>query len=194
MHKLPNEQMEIYLIRHTSPAIEKGVCYGQTDLPLSPAFEQEKELLFRRLPASFDVVYTSPLSRCKELSRHLPAKRHVIDERLMEMNFGDWEMKCWSEVPRTQLDDWMASFVTYKVPHGESFDDVCKRAKGFWKEMTKEFVSSVAVVTHGGVIRALLTEALSMPKEKSFVFEIDYGKCCLIKANGDIFTIGYVNA
>ena len=34
--------MEIYLIRHTSPLVEKGVCYGQADLALNlDLFETE---------------------------------------------------------------------------------------------------------------------------------------------------------
>ena len=32
---------EIYLIRHTTPEVEKGVCYGQTDLNLKNTFPQE---------------------------------------------------------------------------------------------------------------------------------------------------------
>lgn len=33
--------MEIVLIRHTSVDVPPGVCYGQTDVPLKPSFEQE---------------------------------------------------------------------------------------------------------------------------------------------------------
>lgn len=54
--------MEIVLIRHTSVDVPPGVCYGQTDVPLKPSFEQEaavtKENLKVYLP--FEHVYTSP--------------------------------------------------------------------------------------------------------------------------------------
>ena len=57
--------MEIVLIRHTSVDVPPGVCYGQTDVPLKPSFEQEaavsKENLKVYLP--FDPVYTRPLTR-----------------------------------------------------------------------------------------------------------------------------------
>ena len=33
--------MEVILIRHTSVDVPPGVCYGQTDVPLKPTFEQE---------------------------------------------------------------------------------------------------------------------------------------------------------
>ena len=33
--------MNIYLIRHTSVDVPKGLCYGQSDVPLRPTFEKE---------------------------------------------------------------------------------------------------------------------------------------------------------
>lgn len=52
--------MEVILIRHTSVDVPPGVCYGQTDVPLKPTFEQEaaitQENLKNYLP--FDHVYT----------------------------------------------------------------------------------------------------------------------------------------
>ena len=33
--------MNIYLIRHTSVDVPKGLCYGQSDVPLRPTFEIE---------------------------------------------------------------------------------------------------------------------------------------------------------
>jgi len=33
--------MEIYLIRHTTPDVAKGICYGQTDLDVANTFEEE---------------------------------------------------------------------------------------------------------------------------------------------------------
>ena len=61
--------MEVILIRHTSVDVPPGVCYGQTDVPLKPTFEQEAAVT-QREPESllpFDHVYTSPLTRCVAL-------------------------------------------------------------------------------------------------------------------------------
>ena len=52
--------MEVYLIRHTTPKIGKGVCYGQTDLEVeSTFFEKELHAIQQNLPDTFDQVYTS---------------------------------------------------------------------------------------------------------------------------------------
>ena len=42
--------MEIYLIRHTTPAVEAGTCYGQADLDVIETFEQEASIIKQYLP------------------------------------------------------------------------------------------------------------------------------------------------
>ena len=56
--------MRLVFIRHTSVAVERGVCYGQSDVPVAETFETEAEAVKMRLDAyRFDRVYSSPLSR-----------------------------------------------------------------------------------------------------------------------------------
>jgi alpha-ribazole phosphatase len=31
----------------------------------------------------------------------------MTDERLLEYNFGDWEMKRWGDIDEVELDPWM---------------------------------------------------------------------------------------
>ena len=61
--------MVVYLIRHTSVDVPQGVCYGQTDVPLNPTFEEEAAQTSARLKGlQFDKVYMSPLTRCVRLA------------------------------------------------------------------------------------------------------------------------------
>ena len=63
--------MEVILIRHTSVDVPKGVCYGQTDVPLRDSFEEEASITAQQLQNDvFDAVFTSPLSRCTRLADH----------------------------------------------------------------------------------------------------------------------------
>ena len=62
---------DIYLIRHTTPAVAKGVCYGQTDLDITETFLEEAEVIRQVLPAGIAAVHSSPLQRCARLARHL---------------------------------------------------------------------------------------------------------------------------
>jgi broad specificity phosphatase PhoE len=57
--------MEVILIRHTSVDVPPGVCYGQTDVPLKPTFEQEaavtqENLSTMYIPVRLRVAYALP--------------------------------------------------------------------------------------------------------------------------------------
>ena len=43
--------MKIVLVRHTSVALPKEVCYGYTDVPLKETFEEEATVVERNLEA-----------------------------------------------------------------------------------------------------------------------------------------------
>ena len=87
--------MEVILIRHTSVDVPPGMCYGQTDVPLKPTFETEAAVTAENLKTylPFDHVYTSPLTRCVRLATYCGYPDAERDKRIMEINFGDWEMK-----------------------------------------------------------------------------------------------------
>ena len=88
--------MKVYLVRHTSVDVPKGISYGQTDVPLKSSFEEEASLTRKNLDGlTFDQVYCSPLSRCTRLAAFCGYPEAIRDARLKELNFGDWEMKSW---------------------------------------------------------------------------------------------------
>ena len=94
-------------IRHTSVAVPRGVCYGQSDVPLAGGFPDEAVIVKRNLEKySFDAVYSSPLSRCLKLAAYCGYDTPILDSRLMEMNFGDWEMKRYDEITDSRLQLW----------------------------------------------------------------------------------------
>lgn len=86
--------MEIYLIRHTTPAVEKGVCYGQSDLDVTDSFIAEAMAIKPHLPEHIEQVHSSPLQRCSKLAQYLfPMHAHTHHDDLMEINCGHWELK-----------------------------------------------------------------------------------------------------
>lgn len=91
--------MEIYLIRHTSVDVPAGYAYGQTDVPLKPTFEEEAEEVKKGLSDhTFDKVWTSPLTRCVRLANYCGFPEAEREDRIKEVNFGEWEMKSWNEL------------------------------------------------------------------------------------------------
>jgi len=119
--------VEIYLIRHTSPAVEKGICYGQTDIGLSTDFESCATKIIHSLPSDISAIYSSPSKRCTLLADLLPFSLKVkIDLNLLELNFGDWEMKKWDDI--SPQEPWFSDYINTKVPGGESY---CHYILGF---------------------------------------------------------------
>ena len=141
------------MIRHTSVDVPKGTCYGQTDVSLAPTFDEEaaavKSIL---LPHHFDAVYCSPLSRCRRLADYCGYGEAILDPRLMEMNFGEWEMRRFDEIVDPTLQRWYADFINTRVPGGESFLDQQARLQSFLDEIASSGLQRIAAFTHGGII------------------------------------------
>jgi alpha-ribazole phosphatase len=166
--------MEIYLIRHTTPAVPQGLIYGRTDVPLADTFGQEKEAIMNRLPSRFDAVYTSPSARCALLATHISAD-FKADARLYEVNFGLWEGKTWDTIDQQALEAWMQDYVQACPPEGESMLQMNKRVLQFWQELRHQPHQSTAIVTHGGVIRLMLAAVRNMPLASCFDIQVSYG-------------------
>lgn len=145
--------MEIYFIRHTSVNVPKGMFYGQTDVPLNETFPQEAEATCNQLKGiRFDRVYTSPLTRCTRLADFCGYPDAVRDSRLMEINFGEWEMQGYDDLKDPRLQEWYDDYFHVRATGGESFEDQLTRVSDFLNELRKKPYRQAAVFTHGGVI------------------------------------------
>ena len=151
--------MEIYLIRHHEPVIENGVCYGQTDVPVKNPHFDDIQNIISQLPKTVHGVYCSPLSRCKDVLLLIyPKDKIEIDSRLMELNFGDWEMKKWEDIDQKQLFNWMENYQTQACPNGESYQDLKLRAINFLNFIKKNHLKKdkIVIYTHSGWIKVIM--------------------------------------
>ena len=175
--------MEIYLVRHTTPLIDKGICYGQTDLKLSSTFEEESNMILEKIKLDKDVkIFSSPSQRCVNLAQKFK-KNITIDKRLMELNFGDWEMKKWDDIPEKEMTQWMKDFVNVNVPNGESYTDLSERVLKAFKEILDKNQKQNIIVSHGGPIRSLLAYLTETTLKDSFDIKVVYGQISKITIN-----------
>ncbi|PJZ56219.1 alpha-ribazole phosphatase [Leptospira barantonii] len=186
--------MELYLIRHTTPDVPKGTCYGRTDVPLIPGFQSEFDSVFEKIRTVPERIYSSPSSRCKLLAEFLIEKepKGILEYStcLMELNFGIWEGKLWSDISEEESDSWTKNFVNEKTPNGESYLEMFQRVSEFLDGILKSDPSGkIGIVTHAGVIRIILCKLLEIPLERSFSFELNYGSLSkiVIQKNGTEF-------
>jgi alpha-ribazole phosphatase len=187
--------MRLTLIRHTSLQIPAGVCYGQTDVDVAATFIHEAAQAKDKLKHhAFDAVFTSPLQRCIKLAQALVAHHIQHDARLKELHFGDWEMRAWDDIPRDIFDHWAQNYAELAPPNGETFAQLQQRGINFVEDLLQQHPHGhVLVVTHGGMIRAMLAHVLNMQLKGLFRFNIDYGSVTQLDFCGAVPKIEFVN-
>ncbi len=171
--------MGVILLRHTKPAIADGICYGQLDVGVSSEFEVAADKINSELPKVSRVI-SSPLIRCHRLASYIAARRRLQvepDNRIMEMNFGTWEGKAWSEIGREELDEWAENFLHARPHGGESVAMVRERARSAVVDYTQQ--ASILMVTHAGVIRSVLSTGDS---PAAFPASIAFGSHVILSA------------
>ena len=173
--------MEIYLIRHTTPAIASGICYGQTDIEVADSFAEEAAIIKEQLPAELN-LYSSPLKRCYQLASYL-YPHSVIEQHhdLKEMYFGEWELQPWDQIPSDPLNVWMQDFVNVRVPGGENYLDLYNRTISLYNQIVSKN-QPASIFTHSGNIRSILSYVNKVPLEESFSkFKIGYGEVVRVR-------------
>lgn len=176
--------MIISAIRHTSVDVPSGICCGITDVPLASTFRSELESIRRNLTGeTFDAIFSSPLSRCTKLANELfPERQVLIDQRLIELDFGDWEMQSWDTIfESSEGKVWFADYAHSACPGGESFTDLIKQGKTFLDDLKRTNFRNVLVFTHAGMIRALMCLLLHKTAEEAFQIPLVYGQILSFK-------------
>lgn len=162
---------ELILIRHGVTQTPDRLC-GRTDVGLA---DQQPDVLpgVIKALASLDQVITSPAKRCTQTADLIWAPRaRPSDDRLWEQDFGAWENQLYCDIPDIGEMN-QRSLAAHSPPQGESFLDVSARIKPAFSEAAKRACSNgpLAIVAHGGVIRAALGHALGAP-EKGLGFDV----------------------
>ena len=182
--------MRLIAVRHTNVALPEGVCYGKTDVDTATTFESEARIVVEILNSfSFERIYSSPLTRCTRLAEKImngisfldqqdkPGFINmglIVDDRLKELDFGEWELQPWKSINREELDEWAKDYFRIRCPGGESFGEMINRVEIFLSEIVK-IPGDALIVTHSGVIRCIHYIVNCMPSEEIFKIKIPFG-------------------
>jgi alpha-ribazole phosphatase len=168
--------VNIYLVRHTRVAVAPNTCYGASDVSLADTCNEDISGVTRQLVHLNDpVVYSSPLSRCRLLAEKI-SPQVVFDDRLKELNFGEWEMQPWDSITGPEANRWMNDYVNARCPGGESYIDLSVRVQSFLSDVSDKNHETAIIVTHGGVIRTILAFIQDIPLIKSFDIKVQFGQ------------------
>jgi ribonuclease H / adenosylcobalamin/alpha-ribazole phosphatase len=169
----------ILLVRHALCDHVGSVLAGRTPgIPLNDEGRAQAGRLARMLAdVSIAAVGTSPLQRARETAAVIAAKRDlpVIEHAgLGEVDFGEWTGRSFVELaddPLWQQFNTLRSAT--RPPGGELFGEVQARAVGAVVELAAQHAgSTVALVSHADVIRAILVHVLGMPPDHLLRLEV----------------------
>ena len=139
-------------LRHPRPQVQPGICYGRMDIDVGPESPAEIAAALASTPPVLRVL-ASPARRCRALAEGLAARDCValdLDDRLWEMDFGDWEGMHWDHIRRSDSDEWAGDPWSIAPPGGETFAQVHARVG----EALARATAGTAIVCHAGPIRA----------------------------------------
>jgi len=162
--------MDLFLIRHPRPDVAPGLCYGRSDVGLAVPPEADARRLAALLPGGC-AIHSSPLQRALRLAEALGPTR--IDTRLAEIDFGEWEMQPYDGL-RAQLDAWAADPLGFRPPGGETAAEMAGRAQAACTEILRQASGPVAIVAHGGPLRAIAGQLLELPQHRWLALDFDY--------------------
>lgn len=165
--------IKIFLTRHSQTQWNKEKrLQGRKDSPLTKqGIDNAKALKEYIQNIHFDYVYSSPILRAYHTAKIIFEDQNIIqDDRLMEMNFGDFEGRKISDILKTDYELyyqlWHEPEKFTCIPHGETYDQIIERVTSFLKDIEKlPDHSQVMVVTHGMYFIVLLATMLGLGKK-----------------------------
>lgn len=180
----------LYYIRHGETDYNReGRLQGRRDTKLNAHGRQQAaecgavlhDLFVRdhRQPEDFKYI-SSPLERARETMEVLRATLglepldYEIDERLIEIAYGQWEGLTLPEIEarstgvltQRERDKW-----DFAPPGGESYRQVADRIGSWYRSLTSDTV----VAAHGGGVRVLLALFNILPEEQATRAQIEQG-------------------
>ena len=164
---------DFYFIRH-APVVKREGHLPPHDPPIKEG-PFDLAPLKNRLPQNAD-WHVSPLLRTRQtadlLMPDLVPGSVTFDDRLVEMDFGDWHdqpvAKVWAEIADGPRHNWSFIMPQTQPPGGESFSAQCKRIAGWLDDRAAQPATNPQIIiTHAGVISAVLGHILGVSPQQA---------------------------
>jgi broad specificity phosphatase PhoE len=169
---------DVVLLRHAETAWSReGKHTGRTDIPLTEHGREVAAALAPRFAnTSFALVLCSPLSRARDTAALAGLPEPVLDDDLLEWDYGEYEGITTPEI-REQQPGWY--LWRDGVPGGESAADVGARVdRVIERALTAD--GDVCLVAHGHVLRVLGARWLEQPPELGGRLWLETGAVCTL--------------
>jgi probable phosphoglycerate mutase len=156
--------MPLLLIRHGETPLNVARVLQPAATPLSArGIDQARALAMRLTGLHVTAIVTSDLPRARQTAELIAAATGAsieVSDLLRERDFGDWRGLPYDTLPADPLR------MAEAPPGGESaldFETRVARAFAFVVQRAAATHGALAIVTHGLVIRAMLTSHVALP-------------------------------
>ncbi len=176
---------QVWLVRH-APSAVTGICYGQSDVAVVVPADEAARLVAERwtklsalsAPEAPE-IWSSPWARTRDVAEALARSwgtTCVVDARLSELSFGEWEGRPYAEIEKTdrkRLSDWMRHYESVAPPGGETAIELRQRFVGWWNDR-RASDRPILAFTHAGIIRMARSLAAGIPYAKALEKPVDH--------------------
>lgn len=154
----------LHIARHgRTTANARGLLLGRLDPDLDDLGRSQATALARSLPDVSRVI-SSPLARTRQTAAAF-GLAVTVDERWIELDYGEWDGLPTGEVVAEQWARWRAD-VDFRPPGGESLSELGLRVRAACADLLEVAADEdVVVVTHVSPIKAALAWALGVGDE-----------------------------
>ncbi len=196
---------KFFLVRHgESVWNSERRIQGNQDPGLSARGRRQTELLVAHLKAhvtpAVAAIYASPLRRAAETADQIAGAYGlpvVPESGLREMSLGRWEGKTVAEIQEAfpgRYEKWLEDPLAFPAPDGEELGSFERRVLGTLERMQAAHPGAdLIVVSHGGVIRALLCFALGLDIRHLFRLKQDNTAVSQIELDGRVRRVLLLN-
>ncbi|WP_339133903.1 MAG: histidine phosphatase family protein [Candidatus Electrothrix sp. GW3-4] len=168
----------LLLLRHGPTTAPSGCLVGSSDVPLSGQGLARLGNIVTDVKGG-ECWYCSPMLRTRQTLEHVrqlgcPVGEPLYEDRLREINFGRWELQTFADIAaqdKEQLAAWN-QYLDFVFPEGEAVSAFIARVEAMLAMFSASEHNTVAVMTHGGVIRTMICLALGISPRNYLLFDV----------------------
>jgi len=200
----PEEAITSFLlIRHGhTRATETGLLYTDPAAELTEKGVEQAKAVARWISnLNPDVLLCSSAKRVVDTASAIADVldiEPILSQQLSEWHVGDWEGRSYLDIKKKDPDVymlWSQDPIRNRPPGGESIVDLCERIAEHVQELINRYSGrNVALVTHAGIIRAILISALGMPIDNFWRISIPVGSVSRVDFSKNFATVHFVSA
>ena len=187
----------IHFVRHGQTAHNRdGLLQGRVDVALSELGHRQAERVASRFAGStIAAVITSPLRRGRDTAAAIAAVTGCdveIDDRLLELDYGEWDGRPLTEIPGERWAEWVAD-PNFAPPGGESLVAVAARVASFCVDRLTTGDERIIAVSHVSPIKVAVAWSLGVDEVATFRMQLGLASITTIGArpNGGGYLLSF---